>query len=193
MAAEAPPQLELPRLEQVRDRLRDRDWREVTTEELARAAGVSRMTLHRRGLAKAEVLAQLGAQLESEHREAALAALVLRAPARVRLERALRGMCEVNERYLGVLDALGPAMAVVFHEPGEGPVMTRATFTEALRRIVEDGVADGTVHAGDPEETATLLFNAVSHTYRHMRTGHRWPPERARDRVIELLLDGIVR
>jgi AcrR family transcriptional regulator len=189
----ADTQLEPARLQQLRDRLRDRDWREVTTEELARAAGLSRMTLHRRGLAKAGILAQLGALLEAEHREAAFAALVLRAPARIRLEQALRGMCKVNERYLGILDALGPAMAVVFHEPGDGPVMTRASFTEALRRIVEDGLADGTVGADDPEETATLLFNAVSHTYRHMRTGHRWPPDRAREQVVALVLDGVVR
>ncbi|HEY2638056.1 MAG TPA: hypothetical protein VGI54_11740 [Solirubrobacteraceae bacterium] len=191
MAAEAT--LELPRLEQVRERLRDRDWREVTTEELARAAGLSRMTLHRRGLAKAEILAQLGAELEAEHREAAFAALVLRAPARERLQRALEAMCDVNERYLRIIDALGTAIQVLFHEPGDGPVMTRATFTEALRRIVEDGVAEGTVEAEDPVELATLLFNATSHTYRHMRTGHHWPPERARERVVALLLDGVVR
>jgi AcrR family transcriptional regulator len=187
------PDLEPPRLEQIRDRLRERDWRDVTTEELARAAGVSRMTLHRRGLDKAQVLGQLGRQLEAEHREAAFAALLARAPARERLERALAAMCDVNERYLGVLDALDGALGLVFHEPGEGPVMTRATFTEALQRIVEDGVAQGTLRAPDPAETATLLFNAVGHTYRHMRTGHRWPPERARERVVALLLDGIAR
>jgi AcrR family transcriptional regulator len=185
--------LEPDRLRQLRDRLRDRDWREVTTEELANAAGVSRMTLHRRGIAKDAILAQLGALLEVEHREAAFPALVSTEPARVRLRMALEAMCDVSERYLGVLDALDRAMAALFHEPGEGAVLTRATLTDALRRIIEDGIEDGTLRAKDPEETATLLFNAVGWTYRHMRTGHRWPPERARDRVVDLLVDGLAR
>ena len=50
-----------------------------------------------------------------------------------------------------------------------------------------------TIAIDDPVETATLIFNAVGHTYRHMRTGHRWPAERARERVVGLVLDGLPR
>jgi hypothetical protein len=90
-----------------------------------------------------------------------------------------------------VLEALGRATAVVFHDEGEGPVMTRVTFTDGLRRILEDGIADGSLRAEDPLEMATLLFNATGWTYRHMRTGHRWEPEHARERLVALLLGGV--
>lgn len=43
----------------------------------------------------------------------------------------------------------------------------------------------------DAEETATLLFNASGWTYRHMRLGHRWPVERARTRLVEILTSGV--
>lgn len=187
------PELEPDRLRRVRDHLRDRDWREVTTEELAAAAGLSRMTLHRRGIAKDVVLAQLGTLLEDEYREALFPALASGAPPRERLRAALVAVCEVNERYLGVLDALGGASGFVFHEEGEGPVLSRASFTDGLRRILEDGVAAGELRCEDPTETATLLANATARTYRHMRTGHRWAPARVREQLIDLLLEGIAR
>ena len=40
--------------------------------------------------------------------------------------------------------------------------------------------------------TATVLFNAVGHTYRHLRAGHGWSSERAREGVLRLVLDGLV-
>jgi AcrR family transcriptional regulator len=191
MYAASPARLEPHRLERIRDRLADRDWRDVTTEELAEAAGLSRMTLHRRGIAKDAVLAELGRLLEREYVEAVFPALVASAPAPERLRLALSALCEVNERYLGLLDALGRAQLFVFHEQGDGPVLTRAPFTDALRRILEDGAAEGTLRAEDPVEAATLLFNATGWTYRHMRVGHRWAPERVREQLVALLLRGV--
>jgi len=186
-------ELEPDRLEQVRERLRDRDWREVSTEELAQAAGLSRMTLHRRRIDKEVLLAQLGRRLEREYREAILPALVSGQAAPARLGQALAALCDVNERYLGLLDALGRASAFVFHEEGEGPILTRVSFTDAVRRILEDGVAEGTLRAEDPTELATLLFNATGWTYRHMRIGHRWDPDHVREQLVALLLKGVVR
>jgi AcrR family transcriptional regulator len=178
-------------LDRVRDRLRDRDWRDVTVEEMGQAIGMSRMTLHRRGISKDVLLGQLAGLLEGEYREAILPALVSVAPPAERLRAALIALCGVNERYLGLLEALGRASAFVFHEEGEGPVLTKVTFTDALRRILEDGIADGTLRAEDPAEMATLLFNATGWTYRHMRTGHRWAPDQVREQLVSLLLDGV--
>jgi len=183
--------LDAASLELVRDRLRDQDWGKVTTEELARALDMSRMTLHRRGLSKDVLLEQLARRLEGEYREAVFPALVSTAPSPERLRSALGALCEVNERYLGLLDALGQAREFVFHEKGDGPVLTKVSFTDALRRILEDGIADGTLRSENPAEMATLLFNATGWTYRHMRTGHRWAPDHVRDQLVSLLLDGV--
>jgi AcrR family transcriptional regulator len=186
--------LELDRVERVRDVLGGREWRSVTLAELAEAAGVSRMTLHRRGIGKDEVLRQLGELMIQEHRDAIYPALVAAGDGRERLRMALEGLCAVSERYLGMIEDLGSVqLEAVFHEPGEGAVLTREPFTAGMRRILVDGTADGTLRVGDLDDTATLLFNAVGWTYRHMRTGHRWAPERAREAVVDLLLHGTVR
>ncbi len=179
-------------LDRLRAATRLRPWHEVTTEELAQALGVSRMTLHRRGITKQDALDGLRELLMTEHQDAALRAVTASGSARDRLALALQAVCEVDERYLALIDSLAEDLATVFHEPGAGPVLTRPGFTDALRRILEDGAADGTLRPGDdPAETATLLFNAAGWTYRHLRRGHRWEPEHARERVVGLLLEGV--
>jgi len=184
------PRLSPAELERVRDALRLRRWPDVTTDELARAAGVTRMTLHRRGIGRDEVLAGLATVLEDAHRDAVLPALSHAGTGRERLALALRRLCDVNERYLTLLDALADATDRVFHEQGDGPVLTRGAFTDGLQRILADGARDGTLRVEDVPATATLLFNAVGWTYRHMRVGHGWPPEQAGPAVVALLLDG---
>jgi AcrR family transcriptional regulator len=184
--------LDVERLERIRHELRGRRWHELGIEELARAAGLSRMTLHRRGVTKESLRDGLAELLATEHEAAALPALTSSAPADERLALALRGICAVNERYLGLIDGLADELRDVFHEPGAGEVLTRPTFTDALRRILEDGERDGTLTArGDATETATLLFNATGWTYRHMRSGHRWSPERASEEIVTLLVAGV--
>jgi AcrR family transcriptional regulator len=184
--------LDADRLTLLRDRLGHRDWREVTVAEIADAVGVSRMTLHRHGVGKDEVLVALGQLLETEFREAALPALAAAGSARDRLRGALEAMCAIDERYLGVFAALSTALERVFHEEGDGAVLTREPFTGVLRRLLEAGAQDGSIPPqDDPAQTATLLFNATGHTYRHLRTGHRWPAEQARDRVVALVVDGL--
>ena len=109
-----------------------------------------------------------------------------------RLELALDSLCGVADANLGLLDALGNAERdVVFHEQSK-PALTREVFTEPVRRLLEDGVADGSLTVEDPEETATVLFNLVGHTYRHLRVGHGWSPQRTREAVLGLALRGVV-
>jgi AcrR family transcriptional regulator len=163
----------------------------VTTEEIAQALGVSRMTLHRRGFGKPQALAQLREALVDEPEAAARAALASTGPAADRLRRALAASCAIDERYLKLIDSVADDLVPVFHEDGDGPVLTRAAFTDALRAILADGVADGTLRSRDPVEDATLLFNAAGWTYRHLRGGHRWSAEHASARVVALLLDGV--
>ncbi len=185
--------LEPALIDRIRDGLDARDWSAVTMSELAAAAGVSRMTLHRRGIGKDDVLEQLGRRLQEEQRDALVEVLTAAGSARERLRRALEALCGVDERYLPVLSALGSRLDAIFHEPGPPgePVLTRAGFTDGLRRLLEDGRLDGSVPVEDPVLTATLVYNAVGHTYRHMRMGHRWPAADARRRVVDLVVDGL--
>jgi AcrR family transcriptional regulator len=185
--------LDAHRLARLRDRLGHRDWRDVTVAEIAEAVGVSRMTLHRHGVGKGEILAALGELLEAEYREAALPILAAGGTARDRLRGALSSVCDIDEAYLGVFQALSTPLHDVFHEAGDGPVLTRAPFTDTLRRLLEAGAEDGSVRVADPTETATLIFNATGHTYRHLRTGHRWPAAKARVAVVELVVEGLGR
>jgi AcrR family transcriptional regulator len=185
-------------------------WRETTLERIAGEAGLSRMTLHRRGVTRAAVLAGLGSLLEDEYRAALWPALTAPGSARERLELACAGMCDVAERNLELLAALGDAPRDrIFHEPGGSPggdslpspaapnprgggVLTRRVFTEPVERLLRDGAADGSLRAvEDPAETATVLFNLVGWTYRHLRRGHGWEPDRARRGVLTIALEGL--
>jgi AcrR family transcriptional regulator len=167
-------------------------WREATLERIAGEAGLSRMTLHRRGVTREAVLAGLAHALETDYRRAMWPALTGPGTARERLEQALDALCDVCDANVELLAALGESTRWgIFHDEGDA-VLTRSVFTEPVERILRDGAADGTLRGvQDPGETATILFNLVSHTYRHLRRGHGWPPERARRGVLQLALDGI--
>jgi AcrR family transcriptional regulator len=165
----------------------------ATLERIAAAAGVSRMTLHRHGVTKADIIRALGDRFEAEHKAVMWQALVATGTAAERLRLALELECGLVERNGPTLDALGDlARAEIFHESGPG-ALTRSPFVEPLERLLRDGQNDGTLQAGDPREAATVLYNAVGHTYRHLRSGHGWSAKRAREGVLSLVLEGLVR
>ena len=150
------------------------------------------MTLHRRGVSRELLLTALGEQLEREYREALWPALTAPGSPLERLELALTSLCKVVDANLELLDALGHAERdVVFHE-ARRPALTKQVFTEPVRRLLADGAADGSLAVDDPEETATVLFNLVGHTYRHLRSGHGWSAKRTREAVLGLALHGVV-
>jgi AcrR family transcriptional regulator len=167
-------------------------WRETTLERIAGEAGLSRMTLHRHGVTRAAVLDGLARLLEEDYRAALWPALTAAGTARERLEMACEAMCDVSERNLELIAALGDAPRDrIFHEEGDA-VLTRRVFTEPVERLLRDGAADGSLRAQpDPAETATVLFNLVGWTYRHLRRGHGWEPERARRGVLTIALEGL--
>ena len=166
-------------------------YQRATLERIAAEAGVSRMTLHRRGITREGLLGALAERLETAYRSAMWPALTARGSGRERLEKALAGYCEAVEANLEVLAALAEAdHNAIFHEGGPRG-LSRPAFTEPIRRLLDDGMADGSLAVEDPDETATLLLNLVSWTYRHLRRGHGWAADRARDGVLRIALDGV--
>lgn len=171
-------------LDRARTVVEAQGWDALTMDALATALGVSRMTLHRRGVGRDDVLGALADLLEEDYRRALWPALTAAGSGRERLAVALRGLCAVAEANLALMAALdAPARDAVFHEPG-GEALTRGVFTEPIAALLRDGAADGTLAPDEVPETATVLFNLVAWTYRHLRTGHRWSAGRATDAVV---------
>jgi AcrR family transcriptional regulator len=149
------------------------------------------MTLHRRGLSKGDILQAIAGRLEQDYREAMWPALVSTGTGADRLRRALELLSDVTEKNRGTLAALSSsAVDEIYHDPGPGR-LTRKVFVEPLERLLLDGAADGSLADCDARETATVVFNAVCHTYGHLRGGHGWTPRRARDGVVRLVMDGL--
>ena len=162
----------------------------ATMERIAEDAGLSRVTLHRRGVTKERLLSELTARATEDYRAAMWPALTGPGPAAERLHRALEVLCGEAERHMGLLIALRAQMDAVFHQE-EDEALTRNVFTEPLERLLRDGMGDGSLRAVDPEEMATVLFNMVGWTYIHLRTGHGWPPERARRAALDPVWHGL--
>ncbi|MHB8659391.1 MAG: TetR/AcrR family transcriptional regulator [Solirubrobacteraceae bacterium] len=165
----------------------------ATVERIAAEAGLSRVTLHRRGVSKDVILAALSAAAIDRYRAAMWPSLTSPGTARARMEMALNALCGAAENDLELLVALRAQSDALFHEVTEGQALTRDVFTEPLERLLRDGDADGTLRAQNPAETATVLFNLVGWTYVHLRTGHRWEAERARRATVEIALCGVAQ
>ncbi len=163
----------------------------ATLERIAAEAGVNRATLHRRGVNKDSLLAQLAAQGIEEYRRQMWPALTGTGNGAARLGLAFDALCRSTEENLELLVALSGRTEGIFHRDEPEP-LTRDVFTDPLARILSDGVADGSLRAVDVEQTATVLFNMVGWTYMHLRTGHGWSARRARAATLDPLLSGLV-
>ena len=164
----------------------------ATIARVAEAAGVSRVTLHRHGVTKAGLLERLAERATASYRAAMWEPLTAAGPAADRMGRALAVLCEQAEDHMPLLLALRAQSDGVFHRDEEEEALTRDVFTEPLERLLRDGLADGSLREVDPVETATVLFNLVGWTYIHLRTGHAWPPPRARAAVLSPVLHGLL-
>jgi AcrR family transcriptional regulator len=163
----------------------------ATLERLAAEAGINRATLHRRGIDKDTLLAQLAKQGTENYRREMWPALTGTGSGAERLRSALEALCNSTEANLELLVALNGRTEGIFHRDEPEP-LTRDVFAEPLARILTDGAGDGSLREVDVAETATVLFNMVGWTYMHLRTGHGWTPERARVGTLDPLLAGLV-
>jgi AcrR family transcriptional regulator len=164
----------------------------ATIDRIATEAGVSRVTLHRRGVTKDGLLAELVARATDDYRATMWPALTGAGSGAVRLTQALEALCESAEQHMPLLVALRAQADAVFHRDDEDESLTRTVFTEPIEKLLRDGMADGSVRDVDPVETATVLFNLVGWTYIHMRTGHGWKPDRARRATLEPVMHGLL-
>jgi AcrR family transcriptional regulator len=163
----------------------------ATLERIADEAGLSRVTLHRRGVSKDSLLADLVAGATEDYRAAMWPALTGDGTGADRLHDALAALCGAAEQHLALLVALRSQSDAVFHRR-EDVALTRGVWTAPIERLLRDGAADGSLRPVDPRETATLLFNMVGWTYVHLRTAHGWKPERCVRAVLDPVLHGVV-
>jgi AcrR family transcriptional regulator len=166
-------------------------WQGATLERIAEASGLSRMTLHRRGLGREEIFALLASSYERDFRETLEPALASEGTALARLHGALRAICDVTERHLPFLRGLDDeADTRLFHER-ERRVRSRPAYVDALERLLREGIDDGSIRNVPVADTATLLVNAADRTYRHLRIAHGWSPSRSRTELLALLARGV--
>jgi AcrR family transcriptional regulator len=164
----------------------------ATLERIAAEAGVSRVTLHRRGISKASLLTELVAQATDDYRRLLWPALTAEGDGAARLAAALEALCEAAERHMALLLAVRARTDSIFHRTDEDEALTRTVFTEPLERLLRDGIADGSLRDVHPIETATVLFNMVGWTYVHLRSGHGWNADRARVATLDPVLRGLL-
>jgi AcrR family transcriptional regulator len=156
----------------------------VTLSALADEAGLSRVTLHRHGVSVSGVVIAVLARASDDLRASLWPALTGPGDAATRLDAALRVLCDVAERHLGVLSAL--FRASVQPLPDRPERTTSFEFIEPFERLLVDGNQDGSLSSADPLADATLTANAVTWTYLHMRQAHDWAPSTAADAVIRM-------
>lgn len=166
----------------------------LTAERLATAAGCSRMTLHRRGITPAAVLAAMRMRAFTQLQSALAPALADTGNAAHRLRLAIGATLHVADEHLALLAGLFTDDDAIFHEAQalDAPVATADLFVAPFRRLLLDGALDGSLReVSDPTETAAVLFNAVGWTYVQLRWTQRWPADKSRRAIEALVLDGL--
>ncbi len=167
----------------------ERGWAGATNEAIAEAAGVSRVTLYRRGITREELLAGAASSAAEEFREATLAPLTHSGNARERLELLLEALFDLADRHLALLAGLYDGPTAIFHlglDDTSATALTRLEYTEPFARVLRDGLSDGSLSSDAPDEDAELIFNTAGWTYVHYRRSHGWSRRRARSAVLRV-------
>jgi AcrR family transcriptional regulator len=157
--------------------------------DIAAEAGITRVTLYRRGETRMAILSALRDELAREERDRLWPILTSDGDARTRLERALEAVCEGTEASADLLAGLDDAaLNAIYHEEGDES-LTRGEFVAPIVRLLRDGALDGSLRAvDDPDETATVLYVQITYTYRHLAREHGWPAKRAARAVVDLAM-----
>lgn len=185
--------------------LAEHGWQELTLERVAHTAGLSRVTLYRRGVTKENLVAALADRATQGWQAAMWPALTGPGSGAERLCAALHACCAALELHLPLVAALEsspqPGVGPSTH-PGLGDLtpiggqMSAATtevYIAPFERLLRDGAADTTLaEQPDPAAAAVLLFSIVPGTYLRLRTVHGWEPDRATELLKDLVLRGLL-
>jgi AcrR family transcriptional regulator len=167
-------------------------WEQLSLERVADAAGVSRVTLWRQGVTRDALTGALLARLAHDYRDTMWTVLTAPGTGRERLALALEALCAVADRHLDLLLVSDTAFHRAWARIQAEQSGSEVSFLGPFIRILEDGVADGTLRAaGEPPVVADVLFNTVCWPYVHLRGRHGWTSGDATERVVGLVLDGI--
>jgi AcrR family transcriptional regulator len=168
--------------------LRERGFDGLTLERVAEVAGRARSTLWRQGLTRDALVGALVGELADDFRSTMYPVLTSGGTGRERLVRGLEALCELLDRHLPLMLATDEA----FHQdtaPGVPP-----DYLHPFIRFLREGARDGSLQrVDDVAATADVAFNAVAWPYVHLRGRHGWPVEKARARIIGVVLNGIAR
>lgn len=163
--------------------------RGLTLSSIADEAGLSRVTLHRRGISLDDCVVGVLARASDDLRGSLWPAVTGSGDAADRLEVGLRILCDVAERHAGVLIAFfGEPSRPIPDRPGR---TTSFEFVELFERLLRDGAADGSMHVDDPTRAAALVANTACWGYLHMTRAHGWSAEEAAERVIHMATAGV--
>ncbi len=160
--------------------------------DVAHEAGITRVTMYRRGETRAAIVAALRDELVREERDLLLPVLSGEGDARTRLTKALDALCATTDARADLLSGLDDAaLNAIYHGEGD-EALTRSEFIGPLVRLLRDGELDGSLRTfPDPEQAATVLYTQISYTYLHLRREHRWAAERTTAAVIDMAIDGL--
>lgn len=155
----------------------------LTLERIAAEADVSRVTLHRRGFSKEEIFDTVIRQMREQQRDALWPALAADGTGAERLRLGLETICDVCERDLDLMLAIRAQIDAARH--GETAELdSHRIVIDPIQILARDGIADGSLRAGDPETVAILIVNWAGWTYVHLRTALAWKRKRAHETVI---------
>ncbi|MFD1542808.1 TetR/AcrR family transcriptional regulator [Nonomuraea guangzhouensis] len=164
---------------------------QATLERVADEAGISRATLHRRGVSREALVGALAKRAADEFRTALWPALTSAGTAAERMRAMLKAMFEAADGHLELLAGMYVSSGEMFHEPGPDALVVDI-FAGPFDRLLRDGTLDGSLREVPPTATATVLFNTAGWGYVHLRASHKWPMERARDAITDLVMNGLL-
>jgi AcrR family transcriptional regulator len=173
------------------DVLSHEGWDGLTQERVAERAGVSRVTTWRQGVTRERLIGALLDRLGEDFQASLWPVLMAPCSGAERLVEGLERLCDVIDRQQALLNATNRAFHWGFREEHGASLIN---FVEPYERFLAEGEKDGSLRAieGDVGESAEVVFNTLCWTYLHLRAEHEVPAQRARKRVIELIMLGLV-